>query len=105
MANSEKNRPSVWRHQLGRAMTGTREGDAHSRKPRWRIPVLLITGAIAVGIFYILSGPKSASNVELNLKQWGMGRVVLNESESGNTEIREGPHIVLVPLASYERRG
>jgi hypothetical protein len=99
MAKPEKNRPSVWRHQLGRAMSGTHEDDSHPRRPRWRIRALLITGAIAVGLFYIASRTKSDDmNVELNLKRWGMGRVVLIESESGNAEITRKTSYRVGPL-------
>ena len=86
MAKPENNRRSVWRHQLGRAMSGTHKGDSHPRRPRWRVPALLITGVIAVGLFCITSGTKSGIKVDLNLKGWGLGRL-LTESESGDAEI------------------
>ena len=98
MAKPEKNRPSVWRHQLGRAMSGTHKGDSHPRRPRWRVPALLITGVLAVGLFSIASGTKSKITVELSLRRWGMGRMVLVESESDDAEITRRTSYRVGPL-------
>ena len=78
---------------------------------------MLIAGVIAVGLFCFASGTKSSIKLELSLRRWGMGRVVVIESESSDVEItrrttyRFGPlgflrteRIALVVLGTNELR-
>jgi hypothetical protein len=77
MHNSEKERSSVWRHQLGRALSSSGEGDDGPRRQRWRARPWLWAALVGVGLltaaFYRPRSTDGSWHAKWNLRQWHFG--------------------------------